>query len=70
MQILARRWTDMFADPPPDPSGRPRRRIDYVMVQPANVWRTVEARYIDAPLASDHQPVLVALEWVGSRETR
>jgi endonuclease/exonuclease/phosphatase family metal-dependent hydrolase len=70
MQILARRWTDMFADPPPDPSGRPRRRIDYVMVQPANAWRTVEARYIDAPLASDHQPVLVALEWVGSRETR
>jgi endonuclease/exonuclease/phosphatase family metal-dependent hydrolase len=40
------------------------------MVQPANAWRTVEARYIDAPLASDHQPVLVALEWVGSRETR
>jgi endonuclease/exonuclease/phosphatase family metal-dependent hydrolase len=70
MQILARRWTDMFADPPPDPSGRPRRRIDYVMVQPASSWRTVEARYIDAPLASDHQPVLVALEWVGSRETR
>jgi endonuclease/exonuclease/phosphatase family metal-dependent hydrolase len=70
MQILARRWTDTFAEPPPDANGRPRRRIDYVMVQPAASWRTTEARYIDAPLASDHQPVLVALEWVGSRETR
>lgn len=67
MQILARRWTDTFADPPPDPNGRPRRRIDYVMVQPASSWRTVESRYLDAPLASDHQPVLVSLEWVGPR---
>lgn len=67
MQVLARRWTDTFADPPPDPNGRPRRRVDYVMVQPAASWRTVEARYIDAPLASDHQPVLVSLEWIGPR---
>lgn len=67
MQILARRWTDTFADPPPDPLGRPRRRVDYVMVQPATAWRTIESRYLDAPLASDHQPVLVTLEWVGPR---
>ena len=66
MQILARRWTDMFIDPPPDPGGRPRRRIDYVMVRQSASWRTVESRYIDAPLASDHQPVLVVLEWVGT----
>jgi endonuclease/exonuclease/phosphatase family metal-dependent hydrolase len=65
MQILARRWTDTFAEPPPDANGRPRRRIDYVMVQPASSWRTVEARYIDAPLASDHQPLSVSLEWAG-----
>lgn len=67
MQILARRWTDTFAEPPPDPTGRPRRRVDYVMVQPAGSWRTVESRYLDAPLASDHQPVLVSLEWLGRR---
>jgi endonuclease/exonuclease/phosphatase family metal-dependent hydrolase len=65
MQILARRWTDTFVDPRPDPNGRPRRRIDYVMVRPAASWRVLESRYLDAPLASDHQPVLVALEWVG-----
>ena len=71
MRILARRWTDVFTDPPPDVGGRPRRRIDYVMVRPAGAWRTLEARYIDAPLASDHQPVLVTLEWAGlSRVSR
>ena len=66
MQILARRWTDTMAEPPPDPSGRPRRRIDYVMVAPAAAWRTLESRYLDAPLASDHQPVLTVLEWIGT----
>jgi endonuclease/exonuclease/phosphatase family metal-dependent hydrolase len=68
MQILARRWSDTFVDPPPDPSGRPRRRIDYVMVRPAGAWRTIESRYLEAPLASDHQPVLTVLEWTGEEE--
>ncbi|HTM30467.1 MAG TPA: endonuclease/exonuclease/phosphatase family protein, partial [Vicinamibacterales bacterium] len=68
MQILARRWTDTFADPPPDSNGRPRRRIDYVMVRPAQAWRVIESRSVDAPLASDHQPVLVVLEWTGATD--
>ena len=68
IQILARRWTDTFADPPPDPNGRPRRRIDYVMVRPAQAWRVIESRYVDAPLASDHQPVLVVLECTGATD--
>lgn len=65
MEILSRRWTDMFSDPPLDATGRPRRRVDYVMVRPAAYWRTIESRFVDAPLASDHQPILVVLEWVG-----
>lgn len=70
LQILARRWTDMFVDPPPDESGRPRRRVDYVLARPAASWRTTESRYVEAPLASDHQPVLVVLEWLESSERR
>ena len=35
------------------------------MVRQSASWRTVESRYLDAPLASDHQPVLVVLEWLG-----
>jgi endonuclease/exonuclease/phosphatase family metal-dependent hydrolase len=68
MQILARHWTDTFADPPPDAYGRPRRRIDYVMVRPVQAWRVIESRYVDEPLASDHQPVLVLLEWTGAAD--
>jgi endonuclease/exonuclease/phosphatase family metal-dependent hydrolase len=64
MQILSRRWTDMFIGPP-DPTERHRRRVDYVMARPAAYWRTIESRAVEAPLASDHQPVLVVLEWVG-----
>ena len=52
------------------PNGRPRRRVDYVMVRHRASWRTVESRYIDAPLASDHQPVLVVLEWIGNTSGR
>ena len=68
MQILARHWTDTFADPAPDANGRPRRRIDYVMVRPVQAWRVIESRYMDEPLASDHQPVLVVLEWTGATD--
>lgn len=68
MQILSQRWTDMFIAPPVDAAGRPRRRVDYVMVRPAAHWRTIESRVVDAPLASDHQPVLVVLEWIGPAE--
>ena len=48
-----------MADPPPDPSGRPRRRVDYVMVTPAFAWRTLESRYLDArspPITSRCSP--------------
>jgi endonuclease/exonuclease/phosphatase family metal-dependent hydrolase len=70
IQILARRWIDTFVEPPPDPNARPRRRIDYVMVRPAASWRVVESRYVDAGLASDHQPVFAVLEWLGDRPLR
>jgi endonuclease/exonuclease/phosphatase family metal-dependent hydrolase len=64
MQILAKHWIDTIVDPPPDPAARPRRRIDYVLVRPAAAWRIIEARQVEAPNASDHQPVLVVLEQV------
>ncbi len=44
------------------PSGRPSFRVDHVLVRPASRWRVVESRVVDAPLASDHRPVLVVLE--------
>jgi len=64
MKILAKHWMDTVIDPPPDPAARPRRRIDYVLVRPATAWRTIEARQVEEPVASDHHPVLVVLERV------
>jgi endonuclease/exonuclease/phosphatase family metal-dependent hydrolase len=69
MKILTERWTDMFAAPAPlAPPDRPMRRVDYVLVRPAPMWRTVESQIIDDRVASDHRPVLVVLEWTGSNE--
>jgi endonuclease/exonuclease/phosphatase family metal-dependent hydrolase len=72
MQILESRWTIASAvDPSPmTPSGRPRFRVDYVLFRPAESWRVLESRIIDEPIASDHRPLLVVLEWIGKRTLR
>ena len=72
MQILETQWTTASAvDPSPTtPSGRPRFRVDYVLFRPAESWRVLESRVIDEPVASDHRPVLVVLEWLGKRVLR
>ncbi len=69
MDLFDERWTDPpAADPSPiSPSGRPRLRVDYVLVRPATSWRVIESRIIDEPVASDHRPLLVVLEWTGPR---
>lgn len=64
LDILRTKWTEVS---PTDqvttsPTGRPSFRVDYVMVRPAARWRVIESRVLDAPIASDHRPVLVVLE--------
>lgn len=46
------------------PANKPVRRIDYVMAQPANLWKVKSAKVLDAPVESDHRPVLVVLDLV------
>ena len=67
MDLFDGQWMDPPAtDPSPiGPSGRPRSRIDYVLVRPPEHWRVVESRIIDETVASDHRPLLVVLEWTG-----
>jgi endonuclease/exonuclease/phosphatase family metal-dependent hydrolase len=65
MQILGTHWTNASA-PEPSLSGQPTSpvgRVDYILVRPAGHWRVVESRTLDAPIASDHRPVLAVLEW-------
>ncbi|HUK32387.1 MAG TPA: endonuclease/exonuclease/phosphatase family protein, partial [Vicinamibacterales bacterium] len=47
------------------PTGRPRLPVDYVLVRPVARWHVIESRIVDEPIASDHRPVLVVLEWTG-----
>lgn len=67
MQILGLRWTIASSVDlsPIDPAARPQGGVDYVLFQPSDVWRMIEWNVVDAPVASDHQPVLAVLEWIG-----
>jgi endonuclease/exonuclease/phosphatase family metal-dependent hydrolase len=66
MHILGSSWSNVSpADPPPlIPTGRPGR-VDHVLVRPLSGWKVIEATVVDAPIASDHRPVLVVLQWTG-----
>ncbi len=57
MTEFARRWTDTRSDP---------RTIDYVLTRAGDPWRVVSSEVVDEPVASDHRPVLVVLEWTGA----
>jgi endonuclease/exonuclease/phosphatase family metal-dependent hydrolase len=37
-----------------------------VLVRPFTGWKVIEATVVDAPIASDHRPVLVVLQWTGN----
>jgi endonuclease/exonuclease/phosphatase family metal-dependent hydrolase len=67
MQLLDGVWTRVSPDDPPPlvPTGRPGR-VDHVLARPLNGWRVVDASVVDAPIASDHRPVLVVLQWIGN----
>ncbi len=69
MDVLEARWANPpAADPSPiGPSGRPRLRVDYVLIRPVTRWRVVESSIVDEAVASDHRPLLVVLEWTGPR---
>jgi endonuclease/exonuclease/phosphatase family metal-dependent hydrolase len=67
MQVLGGVWTRVSPDEPPPlaPTGRPGR-VDHVLVRPFTGWKVVDSSVVDAPIASDHRPVLVVLEWTGN----
>lgn len=61
-------WVDTaaaFGDPKPTcPADKPIIRIDYVFVRPAERWRVIDVQVLNEPVASDHLPVLVELEYI------
>jgi endonuclease/exonuclease/phosphatase (EEP) superfamily protein YafD len=45
----------------------PRSVIDYVLVRSCDAWQVKEVTLLDEPVVSDHDPVLVVLQWQGSQ---
>lgn len=64
-------WVDTaasFGDPQPTiPADNPTKRIDDVFVAPAHRWRIIDVKVLDEPIASDHAPLLVELEYVSAQ---
>ena len=54
--LLESDWLDAVA---------PQSRIDYVLLRRGDPWKIIDVRVIDEPVASDHDPVLVTLQWMG-----
>src|SRR5262249_21676147 len=67
MEVLGGLCTRVSPDDPTPlaPTGRPGR-VDHVLVRPFNGWRVIDSSVVDAPVASDHRPVLVVLQWTGN----
>jgi endonuclease/exonuclease/phosphatase family metal-dependent hydrolase len=62
IRILRERWQELDTPGLTAMSGqRLIYRLDYLFVRPASSWRLVEGHPVDAPLASDHVPVLAVL---------
>ena len=49
------------------PATRPTKKIDWILLPRMGNWRVVKAKVINEPAASDHRPVVVDVEWMGTR---
>jgi endonuclease/exonuclease/phosphatase family metal-dependent hydrolase len=61
---MRERWDDPTADVGMTfPADKPDRKIDYVLLPKGHGWKVVSAKVVDEPMASDHRPVVVELQW-------
>ncbi len=71
LRVLQTRWksaTAEQADQLTFPADQPNRQLDYVLFRSTGAGSVTvkSARVLDEPLASDHRPLLVELEWSGA----
>lgn len=66
LQVLQRRWQSATAGRDhllTFPADRPNRQLDYLLYRSDRAITVRSAQVLDEPLASDHRPLLVDLEW-------
>ena len=60
---LKAKWSEAINKEPTYPANNPRRKIDYIFYRSAKTVQVRETRVINAPMTSDHLPLLSVLEW-------
>lgn len=71
--ILESLWTPSYSNDNiafTFPSGRPIKKIDYVMYLPRSRWLVSKTEVINDPIASDHCGYLVTLELLSSKDNK
>lgn len=63
MQSLQQQWTLLSGTGYSFPANKPERCIDYILTRKNDPFKVKSAIVMDEPVASDHRPVLVELEW-------
>lgn len=65
-KLLTESWNDSSAAAGSTfPSDKPTKRIDYVLTSKnPGLWRVISVRTVSEPIASDHRPIVIDLEWV------
>lgn len=64
LNLLDRNWKRVNDVPLPTiPVSEPKRQIDFILVRPAERWKTVEAKVLDEAIASDHRPFFAVIEF-------
>lgn len=64
LRTLIEQWGNATAgvDLLTSPADAPQVQLDYILTHPRTRWKVVESRVLQAPVASDHLPILAILE--------
>lgn len=63
LEKLTKKWAIAGeTEQPTIPVASPNRQIDFVLTYPRTAWNVVQTQVIDAPVASDHRPLLAVLQ--------
>jgi len=62
LKRLQSSWTVVSSAGNTFPSRQPNKEIDFILYRNAANWQVVETRVVDAPVASDHRPVLAVFQ--------
>ncbi len=63
MKSLQEQWKLLSVEANSYPADNPDRCIDYILTRKQDPFKAKSSMVIDEPMASDHRPVLVVLEW-------